>query len=248
MEKREKATQRIIPGIFLSIRVVIWCPEARDTTQYKNFPLPRYIGRTGEEGKLLLLGAVGFVRNNYRLFRWTIVMSILLIKTSSRAISGTLSSDFTFYHWEACPARSRRLRTVFFFRVPGQLVWQKCPRRSHPILALVTGNSAFSAWCIRRMFHPHPLFLPATQGTFTFARGGGGWRLLEPLFPPFSFLSFSSIFPCSVRSRRKIEKCSFGILRPKNVEMYFSGDAHVFGGWEIVLVVQLDSCSCRRIV
>lgn len=67
-------------------------------------------------------------------------MSILLIKTSSRAISGTLSSDFTFYHWKACPARFRRL----FFRrehVPGQLVWQKCLRRSHPILALVTGDS-----------------------------------------------------------------------------------------------------------
>lgn len=57
--------------------------------------------------------AEGFVRNNYRLFRWTIVMSILLIKTSSRAISGTLSSDFTFYHWKACPARFRRL--FFFF-------------------------------------------------------------------------------------------------------------------------------------
>lgn len=71
-------------------------------------------------------------------------MSILLIKTSSRAISGTLSSDFTFYHWKACPARFRRL---FFFRrehVPGQLVWQKCLRRSHPILALVTGDSLLS--------------------------------------------------------------------------------------------------------
>lgn len=37
------------------------------------------------------------------------MMSILLIKTSSRAISGTLSSDFTFHHFKACPARFRRL-------------------------------------------------------------------------------------------------------------------------------------------
>lgn len=73
---------------------------------------------------------------------------------------------------------------------------------------------------------PSTPFLPATQGTFTFARGGGGWRLLRPFSLPYPFLSFSSIFPCSVRSRRKIEKCAFGILRPKNVEMYFSGEIY----------------------
>lgn len=54
-------------------------------------------------------------------------MSILLIKTSSRAISGTLSSDFTFYHWKACPARFRRL---FFFSKgarPGTTCLTKVP-------------------------------------------------------------------------------------------------------------------------
>lgn len=115
-------------------------------------------------------------------------------------------------------------------------VFFPCPRTTclTKVPAAFASNPSTCHWQLRLfcLVHspyvppPSTPFLPATQGTFTFARSGGGWRLLRPFSRPYSFLSFSSISPCSVRSRRKIEKCAFGILRPKNVEMYFSGEIY----------------------
>lgn len=115
------------------------------------------------------------------------MMSILLIKTSSRAISGTLSSDFTFYHWKACPARFRRLffsegarpGTTCLTKVPEALASNPgtCHRRfvappPSPEPSLAVCSTAFQA-------NPHiltPTFGAFSQGT-------------EQDFPPLSFLS-----------------------------------------------------------
>ncbi|GIY48931.1 hypothetical protein CDAR_109381 [Caerostris darwini] len=89
-------------------------------------------------------------------------MSILLIKTSSRAISGTLSSDFHFPSLGGMSCQNQETPFFFFtilFSLPFSSLFQRCacPRTT----CLTKVPRAFASnpgTCHRRL--PHPTFFP----------------------------------------------------------------------------------------
>ncbi|KAG8197417.1 hypothetical protein JTE90_014903 [Oedothorax gibbosus] len=101
-------------------------------------------------------------------------MSILLIKTSSRAISGTLSSDFTFHHCEACPARSRRLRKGFYFFL------SPTPVSQDNLFDKSARSARIQSWHLSLATPPFLLIPPPPPpDTFTFGTVGAEERMLH---------------------------------------------------------------------